>query len=150
LLSDGLALARLEEKRIEENRREEKRGEENTNSVELGDVVSPKKKKVVKNKEIKFSKEGADLIKSFESINPACRGYYNREPQRQACEDLIEFYGFERVKEIIEKTLPKTNQIKYFPVITTPISLRDKFSALESAILKFKNEKGTKNKVAFS
>jgi DNA-binding transcriptional ArsR family regulator len=92
------------------------------------------------------------IIKEFESINPAVKRMYGNKTQRQACEDLINTYGLERILSIISKTLPKTNQIQYFPVILTPLQLRDKFSALESAIQKFKNEKTekeSKHKVAF-
>ena len=70
--------------------------------------------------------------------------------QRKACEDLLKSYGFERVIAVIEKTLPKTNGLQFFPTITTPTQLRDKWSSLESAIRKYKDQKDiSKNKVAF-
>lgn len=89
-----------------------------------------------------------DLIKSFESVNPACKRMYGNITQRNACFDLIESYGFERVKNIIEKTLIKTNQIQFFPVITTPLQLRDKWVSLENAVKKYQSEK-LKTSVAF-
>lgn len=99
---------------------------------------------------IKFTKEGADIIKSFEFINPACKKYYNRPPQRQASDDLIKLYGFERVKMVIEKTLPKTNSIQFFPTITTPVQLQEKWATLESAIRRYQSEKSKlKSNVAF-
>lgn len=83
-----------------------------------------------------IAKEVADLIKSFENINPACKKFYGNTTQRTACENLIESYGFDRVKNVIEKTLPKTNVMAFFPSITTPLQLNDKWSSLESAIKK--------------
>ena len=101
-----------------------------------------------------YKKDGADLIKSFESINPACKKMYANKTQRQACDDLIETYGFDRVKTVIEKTLPKTNTIEYIPVIMTPLQLFQKWSSLEAGIIKFKSKSlkeqvKTSSKVAF-
>lgn len=101
----------------------------------------------------KFSQEGADLIKAFEMINPACKEYYRRNDHRKACDTLIETYGFERVKKVIEATLPKTNKMQYMPTITTPIQLLEKWSSLEAGIFKIKGkttEKQEKYKIAFT
>ena len=89
------------------------------------------------------------VIESFSKLNPACSRMYGNKTQRQASEDLISTYGKERIISIIENTLPKTNSIKYFPTISTPVQLRDKFVMLESAIIRYKKEQ-PKNKVAFS
>lgn len=77
------------------------------------------------------------LIKSFESINPACKKLYGNTTQRKACQDLINTYTFERVKAVIEKTLPKTNGLEFFPTISTPLKLYEKWSELESAIRRY-------------
>lgn len=89
------------------------------------------------------------VIETFSKLNPACSRMYGNKTQRQASEDLLETYGKERIISIIENTLPKTNSIKFFPTITTPVQLRDKFIMLESAIIRYKKEQ-PKNKVAFS
>lgn len=94
----------------------------------------------------------SDLIKSFEKINPACKKMYGNKTQRKACQDLIDTYTFDRVKLVIEETLPRIGSLKFFPTITTPLQLFDKWSSLESAIIKYKSEKSavlSKNKVAF-
>lgn len=99
------------------------------------------------------SQEIPILIKSFECINPVAKNWYGNKTQRKACQDLIDTYSFERVKNVIENTLPKTNKIQYFPTITTPLQLRDKWTALESAIIKLQSEKINKEnkyKVAFT
>lgn len=90
------------------------------------------------------------LIKAFEAINPASKRFYNNTTQRKACQSLISEYGLDRVLTVIEKTLPKTNGLQFFPTITTPLQLNDKWVALESAVRKYQAEKQTtKNKVAF-
>lgn len=98
-------------------------------------------------KEVEKEKEEATipvLIKSFEPINPAVKRMYGNKTQRKACEDLIKQYSFERVKNVIEKTLPMTNKLPYFPTITTPIQLRDRWASLESAIYKKQSEQKAK------
>lgn len=101
---------------------------------------------------VKFTKLGESILKEFEALNPSCKMYYNRPNQRQACDDLIATYGFDRVKIIIEKTLPKTNTMKFFPSITTPLQLWEKWSSLESKVHQHQSEqkeKLSKYKVAF-
>jgi phage replication O-like protein O len=89
------------------------------------------------------------LIGEFSKLNPSCKRMYGNNTQRQACEDLIENFGLERVLTVIEKTLPKTNNLQFFPTITTPVQLRDKWIMLESAIRRYQSQNQTKNKVAF-
>lgn len=84
-----------------------------------------------------------ELIKTFESINPSCSKYYGNKTQRKACDSLISNYGFNRVKKVIEVTLPKTNTLPFFPSITTPVQLQEKWSSLESAIRKYQSKQHT-------
>lgn len=93
-----------------------------------------------------------EIIKLFEVINSNCKKMYGNKTQRNACEELIESYTFERVSFVIENTLPKTNRIKFFPAITSPLQLVNKWSLLEIAVKKYRDEKNIKNnkyKVAF-
>jgi len=92
------------------------------------------------------------LLESFSKINPTIKKMYGNTTQRKACNFLISEYGLERTQTIVEKTLPKTNGLQFFPTITTPVQLQDKWVALESAVRKYQAEKQTtinKNKVAF-
>lgn len=90
------------------------------------------------------------VIKSFEILNPASKKFYANTTQRNACRSLIDIYGLERIIKIVEQTLPKTNNLPFFPTITTPLQLQDKFSSLESAIKKYQSDiKNKKNSVAF-
>lgn len=81
-----------------------------------------------------------ELIKAFEPVNPACKKFYGNKTQREACQNLIDSYGFSRVKSVIEQTLPKTNGFPFFPTITTPQQLRDKWATLEAQIIKSNNK----------
>lgn len=80
------------------------------------------------------------VIEMFTNINPACKNFYGNKTQRKACSDLIDTYGFEEVKNCITNVLPRTNGADYFPTITTPVQLRDKWVALKSAVSKKKNK----------
>lgn len=100
-------------------------------------------------KEPVFNPQGAEIIKAFESINPACKRMYGNTTQRKACDDLINEYSFERVLKVVQGALPKTNRLEFMPTITTPLQLYDKWPALESAIVKYK-AKANINSVAFN
>lgn len=108
------------------------------------DVLTHKRKKEI-TKEI-AEHSSADvivLLDIFSIINPAVKRMYGNVTQRKACQSLIDSYGLDRVKNIVSETLPKTNGLQYFPTITTPLQLQDKFLTLESAIRKYQSEKLT-------
>lgn len=115
-------------------------------SISNKELISNKEEE--SNKESRHSLQTNELIKAFEGINPACSKMYGNKTQRNACLALIENYSFERVLDVINKTLPKTNKIDFLPIITTPLQLSDKWAALEAGISKFKNK--DKNNVAFT
>ena len=104
--------ARIEENRIEENTIQD------TNTAETSSALVNK------------------LIEIFSELNPACKKMYGNKTQRQACQDLIDSYSFEEVQNCIFQVLPKTNGRDYFPTITTPVQLRDKWVALKLAVAK--------------
>lgn len=90
-----------------------------------------------------------DVIKLFEVVDPKNKTYYGNKTQRGACEFLLTEYGFEEVKKRVE-VLPMTNGMPYFPNITTPCQLRDKWVTLDSQIKRHKLENQAKsNLVAF-
>lgn len=80
---------------------------------------------------IKSIKDIPEIIHLFEQVNPSCKRYYNNTSQRAACQRLLDLYGFEQIARVI-KILPKTNEMKYAPTITTPCQLEDKYKALEA------------------
>ena len=111
-------------------------GNQSTTQLRLGKVSFAKLKLFSE----ETSQDIPEIIKAFEVINPACSRFYGNKTQRTACQDLIDSYSFERVLSIIEKTLPRTNGLEFFPTITTPLQLRDKWASLESAVKKKQSE----------
>ena len=75
-----------------------------------------------------------EVIKLFETINPTCKTYYGNTTQRGAVDFLLNTHGFERVEKVVKELLPVTNGMEFMPTITTPVQLRDKWSALEAAV----------------
>jgi len=111
------------------------------------DVLTHKRKKEITKEITEQSSEEINLlIKTFEKINPASKNFYARNPQRNACKFLIETYGFDRVQNVVALVLPKTNTLQFFPTITTPIQLQDKWAMLDSHIKKYKEERLIKRK----
>ena len=100
----------------------------------------------------KFLPEGAEILKSFEEVDPKNKTYYNNKTQRSACDFLIQEYSLDKVLSVI-KILPKTNKLNYFPNICTPYDLKEKWVKLSDAFIKKKSEiinKKDKYKVAFA
>lgn len=91
------------------------------------------------------------IIKAFEAIDPKNKEYYRNVTQRRACDFLIEEYGLEEVLTRIV-WLEQTNSAPYFPTITTPCQLKDKWVQLEKSLERHAVEAQTiknKHKVAF-
>lgn len=94
-----------------------------------------------------FNPLGAEIIYEMINVDPKNKTYYNNKTQRTACDFLIEEYGLQEVKNRI-LIINKTNGVPFFPTITTPVQLRDKWVQLEKAMERHKKEVGT-NSVAF-
>lgn len=112
----------------------------------VGDLTKPNLTKP----NLKAEHSSADivlLLDLFSVMNPAVKRMYGNITQRKACRSLIDTYGIDRLTKIISETLPKTNGLQFFPTITTPLQLQDKFIQLESSIRKYQSEKlSTKDK----
>lgn len=109
---------------------------------EGGQINREKNKELGGKPPVRFNALGAELIKEFEAIDPKNKTYYGNTTQRGACDFLITEYGFETAKTAIIM-LQQTNTLPYFPTITTPVQLRDKWVQLHNAI----NKEGTKIQV---
>lgn len=95
-----------------------------------------------------FNVLGAEIIKEMETVDPKNKTYYGNTTQRKACDFLLDEYGLEEVKKRIS-VLPRTNKIPYFPTITTPLQLKEKWVQLQDAVERKRGELQEKNKVAF-
>jgi DNA-binding MarR family transcriptional regulator len=108
-------------------------------------------KKVIHNSDVP-SQEIVSIIDSFKEVNQSAGKWYGNTTQRDAIKRLITTHSLERVLKVI-KLLKQTNLIPYMPSIATPVQLEDKWSQLETALIRKKNEiqiKNDKNKVAFT
>jgi hypothetical protein len=105
---------------------------------------STKVKSVMVNDMSTYNPLGAEVIKLFETVDPKNKTYYGNKTQRGACDFLITEYG---LAEIEKRTnvLPKTNGMPFFPNITTPCQLRDKWVQLDNAINRSRAEQQTKS-----
>lgn len=103
---------------------------------------------VVDSQKPKFDPLGAEVVKAFEAVDPKNALYYGNTTQRGACDFLVATHGLEVVLKRIG-ALKTTNELPFFPSITTPVQLRDKWVQLENAVERYKQEKKSKNTVAF-
>lgn len=97
-------------------------------------VVRPPEKEVEGSGEL--SKQVPEVIKAMESIDPKNKLYYGNKTQRGACEFLIQEYGFEEVIKAVKIIPILKTRVSYFPSITTPVELRDKWVKVSDAIVR--------------
>lgn len=121
-------------------------GKDSIGKVRIGKV---RKGKDSKNIAEQGSALIVEIIKEFELVDIKNKTYYGNTTQRKACEFLIDNYGFEKVKTMIQ-LLPKTNTMEYIPHITTPVQLRDKWVQLVSGLQRLQNKQNAEPKVLFS
>lgn len=67
-----------------------------------------------------------EIIKAFEEIDAKNKTYYSNKTQRDACQFLIDTYGFEKVIELIPR-LKETNRKSVYQ-ITTPWEMKEKIT----------------------
>lgn len=76
---------------------------------------------------------GTEVVKAFEVVDPKNKTYYNNTTQREACDFLISEYGLEEVLKRVS-ILPRTNKVPFFPSITTPYQLKEKWVQLQDKV----------------
>lgn len=81
------------------------------------------------NKEIDKVYNLNDMIELFKDVNPSYKQLFKHSSQRNALSRLIKEHGEEKIIKILN-VLPKTNQMKYAPIITTPLQLETKLGVL--------------------
>lgn len=81
-----------------------------------------------------------EVIDLFKTVNPAAyKKWFANKTQRASVKRLIDLYGKDQILRVVN-FLPKTNNLQFCPVITTPIQLEDKYSALGACLIKKKEE----------
>lgn len=106
----------------------------NSTKPGVDQVVRPPEKEVEGSGEL--SKQVPEVIKAMESIDPKNKLYYGNKTQRGACEFLIQEYGFEEVIKAVKIIPILKTRVSYFPSITTPVELRDKWVKVSDAIVR--------------
>src|SRR3990167_1611044 len=111
---------------------------------EINSTASGASESLFTEKEKKYNSLGAEVIDAFaKQVDPKNKTYYGNTSQRKACDFLIEEYGLEAILQRVG-VLAKTNKQQFFPTITTPVQLRDKWVQLQDAVDRYKTEKITK------
>lgn len=87
--------------------------------------------------------EWNEIIDAFKPVNEFFEKFYANKTQRQAIVDIVKKVGKEKLLWVITH-LVHTNKKSYFPVINTPVQLRDKWTALSDALIRYKGEQTTK------
>lgn len=94
-----------------------------------------------------LEKQVGEVIKEMENIDPKNKTYYQRKIQRQACKFLIENYTFEKTIEMIKIIPMIKNKIAYFPSITSPLDLQEKWVKVLDAVERYKIQNKSKREV---
>lgn len=102
--------------------------------------VTPKTKK-----QSEYNPLGAEILKAFEEVDAKNKTYYGNKTQRAAADFLISEHGLEQVLKVVA-LLRKTNSVSYFPSITSPHDLKEKWAKLEAALIRKKGEGITKGR----
>ena len=85
------------------------------------------------------SQDITDVIDSFKAVNPSYQRFFPNKTQRSAIARLLKVHGKVQILKVTA-ILPQTNGLPYFPTITSPSQLEDKYAQLESAMKKKKQE----------
>jgi len=80
-----------------------------------------------------------EVINLFKGVNPSYARLFAHRTQRTAVERLLKVHGREKLEAMIN-FLPRSNNMEYVPVITTPAQLEAKMGQLVAALQKYKNK----------
>jgi len=108
-------------------------------SDDAGDDTQQLTDSIVDDSKKILNQQIVDVIDSFVVVNSSNTRWYGNKTQRSAIEHLIKTHTFEQVMKVVT-LLPKSNVLPYFPQITTPHQLADKWDALSNAFIRKKNE----------
>lgn len=96
----------------------------------------PKEKKIeIIDENSPMEKQIAEVMYLFRNLNPVYKTWFNRNPIREKCRELLETFGFKKVKNAIQFSETIISQ-KYAPTITTPAELFNGWGKLQAYYLK--------------
>lgn len=100
-------------------------------------IISEQKKEIV-DENSPIEKQIAEVIYMFRNLNPTFNTWYGRNPVRKKCQELLEKFGFKKVKTAIQFA-ESIIAIEFAPEITTPAELWSKWGKLQAYWLKKAN-----------
>lgn len=119
-----------------------------TTNGQQTDTYKNVRRKEGKNTEQKAPEPGAEdipvIIDSFKEVNPSYSKFFGNTTQRSAVQRLLGLHGKDQLIKVISM-LPKTNSMRFFPSITSPVQLEDKWAALKTAYERKKDELSAKD-----
>ncbi len=86
-------------------------------------IATPKEEDSLKGSQVNH------IISEFKQLNPSYEQFFNNKTQRKAVENLLKKYGEENLVKLIAK-VKETNQIKFAPIIVSPLDLQNKLAKL--------------------
>jgi len=112
--------------------------------TDFGLITTPIYKQLITNNNTEATASGEKIninnfIELFKEVNPSYQSLFPRIPQRKAMERMIKTHGIDKIKWVLS-ILPKTNNMKFAPIITTPTALEDKLGILLAFIEKEKSK----------
>lgn len=130
------------------NGKEPKRQRAETGSISNKESLT--NKEVITNKEIinensSIEKQIGEVIYLFKNLNPMYKTWFNRNPVRKKCQELLETFGFVKVKNAIGFA-ESIIAIEFAPEITTPAELGSKWGKLQAYYMKKKINHQNKGK----
>lgn len=112
-------------------------------SYEFNTCLARREEKSIEEKSIEPEKVAkapdyiALIIKSFERIDPKNKTYYGNKGQRSACKFLLDEYGYGTVIDMVdclEKVYSAETMPPYFPSITSPYDLKEKWNKVKQSV----------------
>ncbi len=111
---------------------------------------APLYNKKLRSKEVKYSTEGAEVLKLFESLDSKNKTYYGNTTQRAASDFLLKEYGMDKVEKAVEIIRVRRGTVG-FPSITSPYELKEKWTKIAEALMRDQHKEIIKApKVAFT
>jgi len=95
--------------RIKKNKKNKKNIYKNTNTSGVPPQVNPVN----------------EIIYQFRFVNPSYQILFARKNQRDACERMINKFGFDKICRLIEGVVASAGK-PFYPTITTPVQLEEK------------------------
>ena len=117
----------------------------NKEDITNKEIITSEEKKEIIDENSPMEKQIAEVIYLFQNLNPTYNTWYGRNPVRKKCQELLEKFGFQKVKTAIHFA-ESIIAIEFAPEITTPAELWSKWGKLQAYWLKKANNHNNKGR----